>query len=520
MSRAFSTIAYTPSVRAAQERYGSREANARFDADPVARDRVSQRDLEFIETVETFFMASRGDNGWPYVQHRGGPRGFLKVLDERTLGFADFSGNRQYISAGNLEQDGRVMLVLMNFAVRGRLKIWGRARIVHAHEDPALLARLALPGYRARVERAFVISVEAFDFNCSQHIVQRFSEEELATLARDPEGRAWLSGLVGMPAQAAPLELGSGPLALEVCGVRQLTPRVRAYRLRAAGGADLPAPAPGAHLALPVRLPDGGTATRRYSLMAAGEGEWEVAVLRRDEAGGSAALQRDYQLGSVLRVAAPRNDFALHSDARPAILIAGGIGITALRPMAAALAARGTPYALHYAGRARAAMAYRGELAPGAVLYAGDEGRRLDLDRLFAQADAQALFYVCGPERLVEAVHAAAARHGVDADRIRIERFGAPPAGAADAPVTLELRRSGLTLDVPAGVGLLDAIEAAGVAAPSDCRVGNCGACAVKVLDGVPDHRDSALTRDERELAALMCPCVSRAASARLALDL
>src|SRR5688572_36883 len=102
MARAFSTIAYTPSVRRAQERYGARVANEGFDLDPNRRDRVSERDAEFIATVETFFMSSRGENGWPYVQHRGGPRGFLKVLDERRIGFADFAGNRQYISAGNI----------------------------------------------------------------------------------------------------------------------------------------------------------------------------------------------------------------------------------------------------------------------------------------------------------------------------------------------------------------------------------------------------------------------------------
>ncbi|HEX8602747.1 MAG TPA: pyridoxamine 5'-phosphate oxidase family protein, partial [Pseudoduganella sp.] len=161
MSRAFSTIAYTPSVRQAQERYGSRRSNAGFDTDPHARASVTAQDQAFIENVDTFFMASVGETGWPYVQHRGGPHGFLKVLDERTIGFADFAGNRQYISAGNLEHDARVMLILMDFRTKGRLKIWGRARIVHEREEPELVARLKMPDYRARVERAYVISVEA-----------------------------------------------------------------------------------------------------------------------------------------------------------------------------------------------------------------------------------------------------------------------------------------------------------------------------------------------------------------------
>lgn len=196
MPRAFSTLAYTPSVRRAQDRYGSHAADAGFDAD--AHDRLTPHDRAFIEHVETLFMASTGENGWPYVQHRGGPRGFLKVLDERTIGFADFGGNRQYISTGNLEHDGRVMLILMDFASRQRLKIWGRARIVDAAADPELLARLALPGYRARIERLVTIDVEALDVNCPQHIVQRFSAAELKEAAADPDGRAWLAATLDL----------------------------------------------------------------------------------------------------------------------------------------------------------------------------------------------------------------------------------------------------------------------------------------------------------------------------------
>lgn len=197
MPRAFSRIAYTPAVRRTQERYGSRAMNERFEMDPNARDRIGAHDAAFIERIDTFFMSSVGENGWPYVQHRGGPRGLLKVLDERTVGFADFAGNRQYISAGNLSADGRVMLILMDFATRGRMKLWGRARIVHADEDPALLARLDLPGYGTRVERAYVIEVEALDLNCPQHITQRFSAQELVEMASTPDGRAFLAALLG-----------------------------------------------------------------------------------------------------------------------------------------------------------------------------------------------------------------------------------------------------------------------------------------------------------------------------------
>lgn len=211
MPRAFSSIAYTPSVRRAQQRYGSADANAGVDHDVQTRDRVTPRERAFIEHVDTFFMASVSESGWPYVQHRGGPRGFLKVLDAHTIGFADFSGNRQYISAGNIDHDGRVMLILMDFATRSRLKIWGRARIVHHQDDPAQVARLALPTYKARVERAYVITVEAFDFNCPQQITQRFSADELVQLAADADGRAFLGEVLALADADAPAPATNAP---------------------------------------------------------------------------------------------------------------------------------------------------------------------------------------------------------------------------------------------------------------------------------------------------------------------
>ncbi|MGQ4878654.1 pyridoxamine 5'-phosphate oxidase family protein [Billgrantia sp. LNSP4103-1] len=180
MTRAFKTIAYTPSVRAAQARYGSREATKPIDAASTERDTLTEPVQAFIAAQDHFFMASVGENGWPYVQHRGGPPGFLKCLDNHTLGFADFAGNRQYISAGNITHDDRVVLFLIDYANRRRLKLWGRARIVQEGDDPVTIARLEVPTYRARVERGFMISIEALDFNCPQHITPRFTEAEVA----------------------------------------------------------------------------------------------------------------------------------------------------------------------------------------------------------------------------------------------------------------------------------------------------------------------------------------------------
>jgi uncharacterized protein len=180
MTYGFLDITSTPSVRAAQEANGSREVWQRFDGDR-ASDRFTENEIAFIEARDSFYLASVSESGWPYVQHRGGPTGFLKVLDETTLGFADFRGNRQYISLGNISADDRVALILMDYPNRTRLKILAHmeARELDAASD--LASRLALPRYRGKPERAFLLRLETFDWNCPQHITPRFTAAEIET---------------------------------------------------------------------------------------------------------------------------------------------------------------------------------------------------------------------------------------------------------------------------------------------------------------------------------------------------
>jgi len=177
-------IASTPSVKAAREHYGSAVQCARLDgtldpAGPVRNDRLGQAESEFISGRDGFYLASVSETGWPYVQYRGGPAGFLRVLDYHTLGFADFRGNRQYVTTGNVTENDRFSLFLMDYAHQRRLKIFGRLRMVDASADPELVTTLVVPNYAARSERAAVIQVEAFDWNCPQHISPRFTHEEL-----------------------------------------------------------------------------------------------------------------------------------------------------------------------------------------------------------------------------------------------------------------------------------------------------------------------------------------------------
>lgn len=177
MANKYAEIAFTDTVKGIQAELGSRSAYARQESGAETNARLSEREIAFISARDSFYMATVGETGWPYVQHRGGPAGFVKILDDRTLGFADFRGNRQYVSVGNLTTDDRVSLFFMDYANRTRLKMFGRARPT---EDPAILERLALPDYPGRVERGIVIALAAFDWNCSQHITRRFTETDVA----------------------------------------------------------------------------------------------------------------------------------------------------------------------------------------------------------------------------------------------------------------------------------------------------------------------------------------------------
>ncbi|MGQ0677692.1 MAG: pyridoxamine 5'-phosphate oxidase family protein [Rhodospirillales bacterium] len=179
MPHHFAEIAFTPTVKKLQEALGSRSPYARMEGVPDAvNHRLTEAEAGFIAARNSLYMATVSETGWPYIQHRGGPTGFVRVLDENTIGFADFRGNRQYVSVGNLMTDDRVSVFFMDYANKIRLKLFGRARIIGLDEQ-AVLSRLEIPDYRARIERGFVITVEGFDWNCPQHITPRYTIEEI-----------------------------------------------------------------------------------------------------------------------------------------------------------------------------------------------------------------------------------------------------------------------------------------------------------------------------------------------------
>ncbi len=183
----FGNLVFTPVIKALQERYGSRRQYARREQSAYAPIGLGPDEREFLAEADSFYMASVGETGWPYVQHRGGPKGFLKVIDDQTIAFGDYQGNKQYVSAGNVMSNGRVAIILVDYPRQTRLKILGEAKMLEGAEAAAWLARMGESPSKS-FERVFVIQVKAFDWNCQQHITPRFTGEQIREVLESSSG--------------------------------------------------------------------------------------------------------------------------------------------------------------------------------------------------------------------------------------------------------------------------------------------------------------------------------------------
>lgn len=326
------------------------------------------------------------------------------------------------------------------------------------------------------------------------------------------------------------------PLKMRVARIDSLTPAIRRLHLVAADGAPLPAFDAGAHIG--VHLPLGERTQRRaYSLVNAAASvvsdasatpsdHYEIAVLLEPASSGGSRWMHALQPGDEFDIDAPRNDFPLAQGARRHLLIAGGIGITPILAMARTLGAAGEPYALHYAARDAISMAYHddvGALSDATRWFDGGDPRHgMPLAQTIGAHEAGAHLYVCGPAGLVTATLAAARALGWPGDALHSELFaaGQPASDNADeAPFEVRLAAADRVLLVPPGTSILDVMIEAGLDPLYDCKRGDCGVCTTQLIDGEPDHRDICLTDDDHARGAF-CPCVSRAKSARLVLDL
>jgi ferredoxin-NADP reductase len=254
------------------------------------------------------------------------------------------------------------------------------------------------------------------------------------------------------------------------------------------------------------------------------EGVLALGVLREQMSTGGSAFMHALKIGDVVVASAPVNNFRLHQEASPALLFAGGIGITPILSMAAELAARGVAYHLHYAGRSPGLLAFLPQLqaicASRLSVHYDSDASCLDIAAALDCTPANSHVYVCGPAGMIEAVKAAALAKGIAADRIHYELFKAELPSTSNQPFEVELRSTGQVITVAPNRSIIDALEAAGLEVLYDCRRGDCGICQCSVIAGIPDHRDVILSDDERASNKVMQICVSRAKSERLVLDL
>ena len=312
-------------------------------------------------------------------------------------------------------------------------------------------------------------------------------------------------------------------LSLEVSRIRELTPRIRAYELRSAINTELPLITPGSHLTLPFKTKIGKIEQRHFAICSNPNQRdfYEIAVLH-DESGNSELVFNDVAVGSQFECNIPSNNFHIHADASPAVLIAGGIGIASIISIAYTLSARGRRFSLHYAGRSKNEMAFVDELqknfARHVHFYSAADDQRLDIMQVLADAPGNAYFYTSGPQKMLADIETSARLLGIAKDRIQQEYFYSQEQ-ASDKAVVLELAYSNKLIHTKPDQPLLAALRDAGVNVNFDCCVGDCGTCAVKVLEGEPEHRDHVLS-EAQKAQGFMCVCVSRAKSEKLVLAL
>lgn len=299
-----------------------------------------------------------------------------------------------------------------------------------------------------------------------------------------------------------------------------VTDRISTFRFGLAGESALPDWTAGAHVEL--TLQDG--TMRPYSLISwtaevSGPRDYTIAVQREEAGTGGSIAMHALEVGAKVTVSAPKNDFPLDTGA-PAVLLAGGIGITPMISMASSLTARGAPFAFHYAGRSADLMAFRSEVQSqfGAQIHCDDDNSALDLDAIITNL-ADAHLYVCGPRGMIDAARAKAESAGIDPARVHFELFESASAQDGDSPFEVEIN-DGQVFTIPVGATIIEVLEEAGVDVMYDCQRGDCGICQCDVLEGIPDHRDVVLSDTERAAGEVMQICVSRAKSPRLKLDI
>jgi len=311
-------------------------------------------------------------------------------------------------------------------------------------------------------------------------------------------------------------------MQLQIAEAKDITDRVKLFTLTRVDG-DLPGYTAGAHLDFDL----GDIGTRSYSLVdfvptVATPGAYHIAVQAEPDGDGGSLAMHNLAIGDTVEAGDPKNSFELHTSDAPALLIAGGIGVTPIISFATELERRGAPFSFHYAARSRDVCAFAAQLNErfsDAVTFWFDDDEMIDVTALLRDAPKNTHIFCCGPKGMIDAVRNAAEECGIATERLRFELFETPQIAEGDQPFEVEIN-DGQVFTIPPGKSIIDVLEDAGVDIMYDCQRGDCGICQTDVLEGAPDHRDVVLSDAERAAGDVMQICVSRAKSARLKLDL
>lgn len=510
-----SDVAFSPTVKAIQERHGSRRNYEETEQDSDWwLDTVTPQLAEFIAERDSFYLGTANAEGQPYIQHRGGPKGFLKVLDDRTLAFADFSGNRQYISYGNLNDNSKAFIFLMDYTNRKRIKIWGTAKVVE--DDPDLIQRLKDPNYRGKPERAFVFRITLWDGNCPQHINPRYTEEEIHELPDCPccePKRGKFSG------------------TLEVSEVVDETEDVKTFRLVQPGGGNIPFTyLPGQFLTLEV-TPQGKRIGRSYTIASTPSRPdcLEITVKREEKGLVSKYLHSEIKPGSSLKFTAPSGTFTFTGKEHNSIvLIAAGVGITPVMSVVRYLTDQnwnGEIYLL-LSFRRRKDFIFHSEIedlrgrhrnlhvevtmSRPEEDWNGSTGRiNKRLITNFVPKTPTHRFHICGPEPMMQDVRTMLSELDVPEEQVKIEAFGtvkrkpkldtADQTPRAESQAKVTFAAEGKSAPLLPNAPILDVADSIGVEIDNACRSGICGSCKVKLVSGtVTMECEDALTSEEK----------------------
>lgn len=442
------------------------------------------------------------------ASYRGGLPGFIKVLENNTLLIPDYQGNSMFNTLGNIHLNPKAGIIIVDFEHSRVLQLSGCAKILWQQEDNA--------DHSAGTKRFWQLSVEKW-------------QETLI-----PKGINW-SFQDYSPHNPRALKLKEAGLishrenekiALGIRRVINKSPRIKQYQLVAQAGDELPSFEAGAHLPIEVKLGNGETLLRHYSILSSplNKGGYEIAVQKEEVGrGGSKAIHESFQLGSVVQAFPPRSEFTLKQDDHHKVLIAGGIGITPMLSMLRQLSETGVSFEFHYAARSDADLAFKEEVLALAGEYAffyvseGVQAHRLDILALIQASKPHSHIYICGPLSLINSVRELTKAQGWEDSRVHYESFGNANQMGNKA-IEVRLKKSNQVITVDPKQSILEALNDNNVTLPFDCKRGECGMCATTLLEGEVDHRDFYLSKAEQKHQ--ICVCVSRAKGETLTLDL